>query len=175
MKTAEPQTASLSEKIAAKRARRIERDGEDGREGRSTPVKPLPHAFNFDGFAFRLIQRAGDVALFEKRKPSHSRESFEVVIVQQHPAEKICGREYPAREAMPPSEAWGTSGWTYTELEDARRKFRALVESRQEATFQPAATPAGAFSCAGSVTPAVEGKTVTRHPQPPRRTQSSIP
>jgi len=112
-------------------------------------VNLLPHTFTLDGFAFRLIQRTGDVALFEKRKPAHSRESFEVVIIQKHPAETICGREYPARESMPPSEAWGTSGWTHTELEDAKRKFRALVESRQEATFQPAATPAGAFFAPG--------------------------
>ena len=28
-------------------------------------VTPLPHQFNSDGFAFRLLKRDGDVALFE--------------------------------------------------------------------------------------------------------------
>ena len=114
-------------------------------------MKSLPADFIYNRFVFRLLKRAGDVALFEKRKASHSQESFEVVIVLRHPAEKICGREYPERESLPPAEAWGTLGWTYAELADANRKFRALVESRQEATFQPAATPAGAFSSAGSI------------------------
>ena len=118
-------------------------------------MNTLQATFTYDGFAFRLLKRAGNVALFEKRKPSQSRESFEVIIVQQHPAETICGRNYPARESMPPSEAWGTAGWTCTTLDDAESKFRALVESAQEATFQPAATPAGAFSPSEGVRTAV--------------------
>jgi len=115
-------------------------------------MNTLPETLTYDGFGFRLLKRAGAVALFEKRKPSHSRESFEVIIVQQHPAETICGRNYPARESMPPSEAWGTSGWTYPDLEHAKNKFRVLVESRQEAAFQPAATSAGASSSENSRT-----------------------
>lgn len=110
-------------------------------------MNTLSHSFTHGGFVFRLIQRSGDVALFGKRKAHHARDTFEVVIIQKHPAETICGRIYPARESMPPSETWGTFGWTCTELQDAKRKFRALVATGQEATFQLAATPAGAFSC----------------------------
>ncbi len=104
----------------------------------------LPQTFTHDGFAFQLLRRVGAVALFEKRKPAHSRATFEAVIVRRHPAETICGRKYPERESMPPSEAWGTDGWTYMRLEDAMRGLNALTKARQEAPFQPAATPAKA-------------------------------
>ena len=112
----------------------------------------LEAAFARTGFAFRLLRRSGDVALFEKRKPTHSRESFEVVIVQRHPAEQIDGRDYPERESMPKTEAWGTSGWTFTDIDNAKRKFRSVVESRQEVAFQQAATLASAFSSTRNLT-----------------------
>ncbi|MDA1278098.1 MAG: hypothetical protein O2960_29225 [Verrucomicrobia bacterium] len=114
-------------------------------------MKSLQTRFTHDGFDFRQLSREGTIALFEKSKPSHSRESFEVVIVQTRPAENVLGREYPVRESLPPAGAWGTSGWTYTELEDAKTKFRALIESSQEGRFQPDGTPASGFSAGGSV------------------------
>lgn len=114
-------------------------------------MKPLLCTFIRDGFTFRLLKRVGDVTLFEKSKPTHRCASFEIVIVQRHPAETICGRDYPPRESMPPSEGWGTSGWTYNELEGAQRKLRGLVEARQEGHFQPAATPAAALCSRASM------------------------
>ena len=111
----------------------------------------LPVSFQQGHFAFTLRNRVGNVALLEKRNPNHRRETFEAVIVQIHPPETICGSEYPARESMPPSEDWGTAGWTYTELEDAQRKFCELVAAQKEGTSQPAAALAGAFFVAGSI------------------------
>ncbi len=116
-------------------------------------LRAIPADFTHGGFEFHLHKRTGSVALFEKRKPTQSQFSFELILVQQHPAETICGRAYPAREAMPPSESWGTCGWTYAELRDAESAFRALVESRQEAPLQPADTPWGAFSSARGSNP----------------------
>jgi hypothetical protein len=114
--------------------------------------KTLPQTFTYDGFTFRLVRRHDQVAVFAKTKPTHHRETYEVIIVLRHPAETICGRNYQARESMPPSEAWGTSGWTYTELAKANAKFDVLVEGRWDGHSQPAATPAGAFSSSESVT-----------------------
>jgi len=109
----------------------------------------IPETLTHDGFRFQQIHRHGDVALSEKRKSNHRDSSFEVVRIQTHPAEVIFGKCYPEREAMPPAEAWGAHGWTYTRLEDALRKFQALAESSQEGPFPPADTPNGAFSGAG--------------------------
>jgi hypothetical protein len=107
-------------------------------------VKPLPTSFTYDQFGFRQLARKGDVALFEKSRPTHSRPAYEVVIVQKHPAETIRGREYPAREAMPRSEDWGLSGWTYVDLKSAQTRFRKLVAAQARAGFTPTPFPAGA-------------------------------
>lgn len=108
-------------------------------------MRPLSSVFTLDGFAFRQIERRGDVALFAKRNPHHHRDTFEVVIIQRHPAKRIMGREYPERESMPPSEAWGAAGWSQTDLESARRKFHQVS---QERGFPNTPSDAGAFSSA---------------------------
>jgi hypothetical protein len=89
-------------------------------------MKTLDPTFTFDEYHFNQLARKGDVALFEKKKPNGCF-GYEVVVVQRHPAMTFEGRKYPAREAMPPSTAWGVSGWTYMTLGDARRKFKDLV------------------------------------------------
>jgi hypothetical protein len=40
------------------------------------------------------------------------------------------GKLVTAHEIMPPSESWGTRGWTYVDLSSARAKFDQLVEAR---------------------------------------------
>jgi hypothetical protein len=62
-------------------------------------IKPLSETFRHDGFDFRLLQRQGNAALFEKSKPTHTRPSFEVVIIQ------------------------GISGWSYPNLAAAKKQL----------------------------------------------------
>ena len=93
-------------------------------------MKPLDQNFSYDSFTFRPMARLGDVALLEKAKSSHASPSYEVVILQVHPATHIHGRDYPARESMPPSESWGKFGWTYSHLNAAEAKFRQLAAAR---------------------------------------------
>ena len=87
----------------------------------------LPTKFAYDGFEFRQLARNGDIVLLEKSKTSHLEPTYEVVIVQRHPAQNIHGRPYPERESMPPSETWGTAGWTYSDFQTAKLKFDQLV------------------------------------------------
>ncbi len=92
-------------------------------------MKPIDTHFKYDGFTFQLIQRERDVALFEKSKPTHRDPTYEVVILQQHPEHKFpSGKIYPAREAMPPSESWGTHGFSYSDLASAKARFNNLVD-----------------------------------------------
>jgi hypothetical protein len=93
-------------------------------------MKPLAETFTHDGFQFCQLAREGDVALFEKSKSGHFRPSYEVVIVQHHPAQTIHGRQYPERESMPPTESWGDLGWSLTDLDSAKMKFRQLAADR---------------------------------------------
>ena len=98
-------------------------------------VKLLPTTFKSGGFQFRQLDRAGQVALFEKRKRPGGAPSFEVVKIRQLPARKVFGVNYPPSEAMPATESWGTSGWTYCDVDGAREKFRALAEAQERAAF----------------------------------------
>ena len=103
----------------------------------------LASHFVSDGFEFRLIDRRGDVALFKKSKLG--RQFYEVVIVQELPAGTIFGRSYPAREAMPPSEAWGIHGWSLTTAERAQEKLAELLRVRDGCPISPGRTAVETF------------------------------
>jgi hypothetical protein len=109
-----------------------------------TKLGSIASHFVYDGFAFRLLERVGDIALFKKSK--NGRDFYEVVIIQRLPARTIFGRVYPAREGLPPSESWGTQAWSLSTLERARDKLAEIVRSRRDASFSPGRTAVGAFS-----------------------------
>jgi len=122
----------------------IETDKDEVMAQDFTKLESIASHFVYDGFAFHLLDRVGDVALFKKSK--HGRNFYEVVVVQQLPARTIFGRAYPPREALPPSESWGTQGWSLATVERAREKFAEVVRARQEASFSPGRTAVEAFS-----------------------------
>jgi hypothetical protein len=102
---------------------------------------PLPIAFRHNQFDFKQVRRKGDIAIFEKSKPTHTYPSWEVVIVQHNEAREIAGIAIPARESMPWSESWGRLGWTDLTLEAAKIRFNALVNSRQDAVSRSDVVP----------------------------------
>ena len=82
-------------------------------------------------FRFRQLQRTDTAALYAKSlKSGIGEESYEVIRIVKYPAEtrRFGDRvvELDDREAFPPPEQWGTSGWTYTTLEDAKKRFYNL-------------------------------------------------
>jgi len=92
------------------------------------------------------------VALLEQSKPNWSKPAYEVVIVQKHRAKTWPdGRVIEAREAMPPDEAWGTLGWTYSDLPPAEARFKALTNSLRDADFNPEHSPKTGSERAGGV------------------------
>ena len=119
-------------------------------------LKRLPTKFDSGGFRFQQMRRHGKVALFSKTKLGHSHPTYEVVIIQTHPAERIFGRDLPQREVMPPSETWGTLGWSDSDLGSALNRFNRLVESRSKVRLQAsgvaasASQPPGVADTAGS-------------------------
>ena len=88
-------------------------------------MRPLATEFRRDGFAFTMLDRVDDVALFEKRCDAVV--SYEVVVVQKHGERNIMGRVIPPAEGMPSTEQWGQKGWTLTTPERARSKFIEIV------------------------------------------------
>ncbi len=107
-------------------------------------MKILDLDFTYDQFQFRQLARENDVVLLEKSKLHFSQKTYEVIIIQRHPAQEIHGRSYPERESMPSSEAWGVSGWSLTALQAAQTKFRQVVKSRPNDLSSPTPFPAGA-------------------------------
>lgn len=80
-----------------------------------------------DDFRFRLIERRGDVCLLAKRRDHHTRDTYEVVILQPQPAKTVFGVDYPARMSLPSAEQWGQAGWSYLDEQSARVRFDALM------------------------------------------------
>jgi len=93
-----------------------------------------------DGFAFRLLIRKGDIALFEKAKPNGAK-FFEVIRLRRRPAETIKGVSYPEREIMPRAEEFGVHGFAFSEIEEAEQSFHKLADSqakeRRSNRFRP--------------------------------------
>lgn len=98
-------------------------------------VKPLAITFVSGGFRFFQIHRVGQVALFLKRKHPSGTLSYEVVKIRQLSARAVFEVEYPASEAMPPSERLGVDGWTFADINTAQSKFRALAEAQDTAAL----------------------------------------
>jgi hypothetical protein len=89
--------------------------------------KPIATEFKHGGFNYRQITREGDVAIYEQRWRDSENVCYEVVRIRRHEAKTFpSGKSSPAREAYPPSAAWGDFGWTVTTLDAAYAKLRAL-------------------------------------------------
>ena len=117
---------------------------------------PLTDKFRRGGCDWRLLKRPGDVALLEQSKPNWSKPAYAVVIVQRHKAKTWPdARVIEAREAMPPDEAWGELGWTYSDLWPADNRFNVVVlETAQDAHSKGEHSPKTGSERAGGM-PAV--------------------
>lgn len=97
-------------------------------------LTPHPLEFAHDGFTFRQVAREGMVALYEKSRSPESVKRFELVELQVLPAQKLFGKEYPARGSYPRSEQWGEHGWTFLDLPSAQEAMRWLLGARPKAS-----------------------------------------
>ena len=89
---------------------------------------PLETEFYSKGFVHKLVRRTGFVATYARfRRSDPENVHYEVVQIKMRPTLTVFGNEVPAHEVYPPSEAWGTDGWTYRSEDLARAKFEALM------------------------------------------------
>jgi hypothetical protein len=99
-------------------------------------MRPLATEFKKDGFDHKVIRRENMVALVEKKHRDHSLPSYEVVRIQTHEGYEIMGRYVEPSEFMPRTAEWGIHGFTYTDLEDAEKKFKSMLKSKPS-TMKP--------------------------------------
>ena len=88
--------------------------------------------FTRDRYRHELLERAGDVCLVERTNLVTDSVHWEVVVLQREPEQTIKGKVYPAHLRYPGNEEWGTYGWTFTDITNARQKWAALVPGRAQ-------------------------------------------
>lgn len=90
-------------------------------------MRQLEPTLSGGGFDLKQIARDGQAALYEQSKAG-TVVGYEIIVIQQLPAQTIMGRSYPEREAYPGNEKWGEAGWTVVDKHQARERYYALVQ-----------------------------------------------
>lgn len=92
-------------------------------------MKTLPTEFTRLGFTHRQVERQGNVAIFERKKPHWSHSHFEVIRIRPGKAFQRAGVQFEAQERYPASFDWGQRGFTCTNLASARTRAAKMLKS----------------------------------------------
>jgi hypothetical protein len=127
MKQATPATAPnwiglLSLPSASNKTRASTEAG--GKKGPS--FRRLPVQFRFGSFQYKEIAREQSAAIYAQMRDCKVI-AYEVIRVRRRAAFVIGGRTVLAAEIYPPSEKWGTDGWTVSSPETAFAKLKQIT------------------------------------------------
>lgn len=89
----------------------------------------LPEEFSQNGFEFKEIERKKDIAIFAQHK-SNGLVGYEVIKINKHEGYEIAGNKIEPAEIYPSAQQWGTFGWTYSTLKEAKEKFNKLIKKQ---------------------------------------------
>ena len=89
-------------------------------------MKILPKTINSKGFTYTQIAREGKKAIYRQDKEGYTSSSFETIKICSHNGYELNGTKIAASETYPSSSLWGIQAWTYSTLEDAKKKFKRL-------------------------------------------------
>ena len=89
-------------------------------------MKILPKTINSKGFTYTQIAREGKKAIYRQDKEGYISSSFETIKIGSHNGYELNGTKIAASETYPSSSLWGIQAWTYSTLEDAKKKFKRL-------------------------------------------------
>jgi hypothetical protein len=78
-----------------------------------------------NGYVFSVIKREVNKAIF-RGVSRNGTANFEVIIVQSHDGREAFGKVFEPAEYAPSNKQWGVKGWTYSNMDDAERKFDEL-------------------------------------------------
>lgn len=86
-------------------------------------MRPLKTNYRKNSYDFNLIEREGDVAIYEQIEPESGKKiGYEVFEVLKNKARTIAGRDIEATESCPNNEQWGKFGYTVYDFLDAKEK-----------------------------------------------------
>ncbi len=97
---------------------------------------PIQEEFVLSGFSFLLLQRIGDIAVFQRTKPGWQKPHYEVMKVKKHEEYKIKDKHFPAAEYLPDAEEWGGLGFTYNSLDLALKRATIMNEAAAPTKFK---------------------------------------
>ena len=90
-------------------------------------MKKLPDSFMKYGYAFKLVQRCQNKAIYAEYIGNHLF-AYEVIKIRVHPARynAFFNRHEPETEIYPSSEQWGNMGWTCITWKRALERYESL-------------------------------------------------
>ena len=100
-------------------------------------ILQLPVRFQKKGFLYWQICRTDQAAIYEQRVEDGSAVFYEVWKIRIRPAYVLRGLDYPVSERAPGTQDWGTYGWTFRNLPDARKRYD-LLNGRDNVPGTPA-------------------------------------
>ncbi len=89
-------------------------------------MNTIPSDFTERGFFHQELKRNGEWRLFERSRGTSVH--FEVVRIREKPEREVFGKTVAATEVYPPSESWGSDGFTLNTLDSALRKLEMVAE-----------------------------------------------
>jgi len=89
-------------------------------------MKKLDKKFNKKGFTYTEIIREKNKAIYKQSKTGQSHTSYEVVKIGSHNGYELNGSKIVAAETYPSTSLWGVQGWTFQNLDEAKKKFKKI-------------------------------------------------
>lgn len=84
---------------------------------------PLPIRFEKNGFLYWQICRTDKAAIYEQSMGDGRGVFYEVWQIRRRPAQVMKGQHYPPTERGPGTQDWGSYGWTYYTLPEAKKRY----------------------------------------------------
>lgn len=86
----------------------------------------LAQSFTRQGFAYRQLERAGNLAIYSQSR--HGRiQGYEVIRARHRPEREINGKRLDAGERYPISEEWGAHAFTCLTMESAKARLARMA------------------------------------------------
>jgi hypothetical protein len=95
-------------------------------------MKKLEKVFTKKGFKYTQVERKGNFAIYKQENVKVKKPvlHYEVVEIKSHNGYEIGGSKIAAAEVYPGSTQWGILGWTYLDLDSAKKRFNKLVKGK---------------------------------------------
>jgi hypothetical protein len=99
-------------------------------ENNNSSYKELSPSLKRQGFIYRQLVRSGKWAIYAQYAKNPERlVAYEVVKIGRHNGFSIAGMFFPPAETYPTSSMWGSHGWTYSKIDDAKKSFSEKLTS----------------------------------------------